>query len=232
VARIDASNNYWAVIPLTAGANTITATLTAADGSVINQSINVNATGVASLYSVVANKSAGLVPFAVTFTFSNLGSLNATVTFDGVTYNLGAGVVGSLPARTYTAPGVYTYEVVFRDATGSRSQWIVIDAKDPAQMDQMFQAIWNGMNNALVAGDKAGAMVYLNTSAQTKFGPVFDVLMPYMSEIVSSYSVLARATLSPQIGEYAVVRTSEGKKRLYLIYFLLDADGVWRIDEM
>ncbi len=96
----------------------------------------------------------------------------------------------------------------------------------------MFRAMWNGMNNALVAGDKDGAMRYLNGSAQRKFGPVFDALIPFMSDIVASYSVLARASVSTAIGEYAVMRTENGQKRLYLIYFLLGADGVWRIDEM
>jgi hypothetical protein len=75
-------------------------------------------------------------------------------------------------------------------------------------------------------------MRYLNGEAKRKFGPVFDALMPFMSEIVGSYSTFARSSISADIGEYAVSRTDNGVKRLYMIYFLLGADGVWRVDEM
>ncbi len=84
----------------------------------------------------------------------------------------------------------------------------------------------------LLAGDKAVAMRYLNDTAKAKFGPVFDVLMPFMAEIVGSYSPLARSSITGDISEYAVKRTEGGVPQLYLIYFLRGADGIWRIDEM
>ncbi len=232
VAPIDGTRNFWSVVSLTPGANTITATLTTADDSVVTQSVNVTATGVAPLYSVVPDKTSGLAPLFVVFSVANLGSLNATFTFNGFgPFNLPAGTILQL-STTFPA-GVSVNTVVFTDSAGVRTtQQVVIEARDPAQMDQMFLAIWNGMNNALAAGDKDGAMVYLNLSAQRKFGPVFDVLMPFMPEIVASYSPLVRSSLLSSIGEYGVVRTVNGQKRLYLIYFLLDGDGVWRIDEM
>ena len=232
VAPIDSSNDFWTIVSLTPGANTITATLTTADGSVVTQTVNVTATGVAPGYSVVPDKSSGLAPLAVVFTVANLGSLNATFTFNGFgPFSLPAGSILRL-STTFNA-GVFVNTVVFTDSLGGRTtQQVVVEARDPAQMDQMFNAIWNGVNNALVAGDKDGAMVYLNFSAQRKFGPVFDVLLPFMPEIVASYSPLVRSSLLSKIGEYAVVRTFNGQKRLYLIYFLQDSDGVWRIDEM
>lgn len=231
VAPRDSANNFSAVVSLAAGANTITATLTTADGSVVTQTVNVSATGVASKYSVAPDTSSGLAPLPVVFTVSNLGALNATFTFNGFgPFSIAAGTRRSL-STTFNA-GVAVNTIVFTDSSGQTTLSVVIEARDPAQMDQMFTAIWNGMNNALVAGDKPGAMTYINASAQRKFGPVFDVLMPFMTEIVASYSPLARSSLSPSIGEYGVVRTFNGQKRLYLIYFLLDSDGVWRIDEM
>jgi Big-like domain-containing protein/glucodextranase-like protein len=232
VAPLDSANNFWSVVSLTPGVNTITATLTAGDGSTATQTVNVTATGTAPPYSVVPDKSSGLAPLFVVFSVANLGSLNATFTFNGFgPFNLPAGTILRL-STTFQA-GVSVNTVVFTDTAGARTtQQVVVEARDPAQMDQMFLAIWNGMNNALVAGDRDGAMVYLNFGAQRKFGPVFDVLMPFMPQIVASYSPLVRSSLSSSIGEYGVVRVFNGQKRLYLIYFLRDADGVWRIDEM
>ena len=105
-------------------------------------------------------------------------------------------------------------------------------AADPVQLDQKFKAIWGGLNDALASGDKATAMTYLNGSARAKYGPVFDALMPYMPQIVASYSSLERSDISSDIGEYVIARTYNGTKRLYFIYFFLDADGVWRIDSI
>jgi len=232
VAPLDSANNFTTVVSLTAGANTITAKLTTADGSVVTRSINVNASGVASNYMLVPDRSSGIAPLPVVFTVSNVGSLNATFTLNGSgPFGLPAGATFRFNPITFPS-GVWVNTAIFTDAAGTRSQQVVVESRDPAQMDQMFNAIWNGMNNALVAGDKDGAMTYLNLSAQRKFGPVFDVLMPFMGEIVSSYSPLVRSSLSSSIGEYAVVRVFNGQKRLYLIYFLQDADGVWRLDEM
>jgi hypothetical protein len=62
-------------------------------------------------------------------------------------------------------------------------------AHDPTKMDQKLGAIWNGMNTALIAGDKATALKGLSGFAQSKYGPVFDVLMPNYAAIAASFSV-------------------------------------------
>ena len=36
----------------------------------------------------------------------------------------------------------------------------------------------------------------------------------------------------PSAGECAISRTIDGRDRVFLIYFLKDSDGVWRIDAM
>ena len=99
-------------------------------------------------------------------------------------------------------------------------------------MDQLFAALWGGMNGALIAKDKARALRYLNPQAQVKYAPVFDALMPHFPAIVSSYSSLQRVDVSEEIGEYAINRTIDGVNRIFLIYFLKDTDGVWRLDSM
>ena len=103
---------------------------------------------------------------------------------------------------------------------------------DPAERDRLFGDLWNGMNTALVSGNHDQALLHLNASAKAKYGPVFTALRPHFAEIVASYSPLRQVEFSSDIGEYAVTRMVEGQKRLYLIYFLKDGDGVWRLDAM
>jgi hypothetical protein len=83
------------------------------------------------------------------------------------------------------------------------------------------------MVSALVAGDRDGALTYLSPAAQQKYEPVFDVLLPFMTDIVGSFSELQRVSMSA-----AINRTIDDRNRIFLIYFLRDADGVWRIDSM
>ncbi len=99
-------------------------------------------------------------------------------------------------------------------------------------MDARFQALWNGMNSALIAGDKETALTFLTAGAQQTYGPVFDVLLPYMRGIIASFSPLQPVSTSANIGEYAVNRILGGEDRIFLIYFLKGPDGVWHLDAM
>jgi hypothetical protein len=99
-------------------------------------------------------------------------------------------------------------------------------------MNALFTNLWNGMNDALVRGDVNGAAQYLNESAKHKYLPVFDTLKLQFPQIIASYSPLRRISITDSIGEYAIVRPYNDQNRVYLIYFLQDIDGVWRVDGM
>ena len=231
IASVDASQGFFAIAPLAAGSNTIVVTLTGPDGVVTSQSVTVNAAGQASPFSVVAQPALGLAPLAVIFNVTNPTAASATFTFDGAgPFALPAGATAQL-GLTYPA-GVFAPTIVFNSAGATYTQRLVIESRDPAAIDALLRSIWSGMNQALAAGDRDGALRPLNSGAKSKYGPVFDALMPFMGEIVASWSPLAASSLTSRIGEYAVSRIDGGKKRLYMIYFLQDADGVWRIDEM
>jgi hypothetical protein len=231
IATLDGFGNFFVVVPVTAGANTLTARLTTIDQTVLTASVSVNATGLASPFAVIPSPSRGLAPLPVTFDVINSSTAAATFTFDGFgPFPLPAGSTSSL-SLTYPA-GVFVSNVVITSPAGTFLHQHVIDSKDEAQMDVMFRAIWSGLNSALAAQDKAGAMRYLNSAAQAKFGPVFDALLPFMPDIVASYSTPAKAEITPTSGEYGVSRMDGDKRRLYLINFMQGADGVWRVDEM
>lgn len=134
---------------------------------------------------------------------------------------------------TYTQIGANTATFVLTDNMGvAVTKTFLIEVRDDTATDVKLRTIWSGMNNALIAGNKATAMSYLNSAAQAKYGPVFDVLLPFMAQIIASYSVPARSTISSGFAEYAVRRPNNGVNRIFLVYFTRDTDGVWRIDEM
>ena len=151
---------------------------------------------------------------------------------DGVVDNTGTNITASLK-HTYTTPGVYRPRITLTDSTGKTyDQTLAVLVQDPARVDAFFAKLWNGMNAALASGNLPAALGYLNTSAKNKYQPVFDALRPNLAQIVATYSPPARLSASESIGEYAISRPYQGQTRVYLIYFLKDADGVWRVDEM
>jgi hypothetical protein len=236
VAAIYGSNFYANNVGLTGGANTITATLTAPDGTIASQTISVTSTG-SSPVRVTADTMQGLSPLIVTFDVTWLDGVaiqkvevdadgNGTVDqtllafpWTSITTYIGAGAVMTTFHVTDTQGNVYT-------------QVIPIVVTDRATLDQNLRAVWNGMKSALAAGDKARAMQYLDASAQQRYGPVFDVLLSSMPQITATFSDLQSVTLSDGLGEYAVNRIINGENRIYLIYFGRNGDGVWRLGSM
>ena len=179
----------------------------------------------------------GLAPHIARFTIGYNGTGSVTrytldVDGDGVVDDTGTDI--AIPLEyTYTTPGVYRPRITLTDSTGKTyNQTLTVLVQDPAQVDAFFAKLWNGMNGALASGNLPAALGYLNTSAKNKYQPVFDALRPNLAQIVATYSPLARLSVSESIGEYAISRPYQGQTRVYLIYFLKDADGVWRVDEM
>jgi hypothetical protein len=140
---------------------------------------------------------------------------------------------GSFTALLAAQPGA-VLAIIATDAAGKTSptsyRLVTMSPADP--LDVPFQSIWDGMNAALLTGDTAQALSFLTIAAQQKYASVFTVLLPHMPEIIASYSPLRRVSVSPDIGEYALSRVIDGQNRLFLVYFLKDENGVWKLEAM
>ncbi len=237
VAAIDGTGHFYANgVTLSEGSNGIAATLTTPDGQATTQSITVTSTG-PSPVKVAASPTQGMAPLVVTFSISAQPGITlqkVEFDFDGngsIDQTLIAPAWAS--TATYSGTGTLSPIVKVTDAQGNvYSQTIPIVLTDPAQLDQILRAVWSGMTNALAAGNKATAMRYLSASAQDRYGPVFDALLPNMQPIVATFSAPQSIGLSGDLGEYAINRMVNGVNALFFIYFTLDGDGVWRLSSM
>ncbi len=147
---------------------------------------------------------------------------------------------GQVTTVTATADGSFSAQlaaqvgdslaVVVTDAAGNTSGSLQLLTADP--IDVPFLLVWQGMNAALLAGDKATALTFLTPGAQVKYGPVFDALLPHMAAIIASYSPLQRVSISENVGEYAIIRTIDGANHLFLLYFVKDDEGMWKLGAM
>lgn len=236
IAASLSGNKFAALnVPLEEGANTLTIVATTLDGLTVTKTLSVTRAG-SSPYRAETFPSAGIAPLEVQFSIENLDTdpitrIDVDFEGDGSVDFTTTDATGEI-RHTYRHPGVFEATLAVANSVGSRVEKVVVVVQDPTHVDQLFNALWKGMNDALIAKDKAKALGYLNTAARTKYAPVFEELMPYFSGIVTSYSLLQRVNVSEDIGEYAVNRLIDSKNSLFLIYFLKDVDGIWRIDSM
>jgi hypothetical protein len=229
-------NNFYALVSLQTGPNTLNITATTISDGTFSQTLNVVSTGPAPI-QLKANTMSGAAPLSVNFAIKN-NTANAIVQIDS-DYN-GDGVsdfITTDPAATlqyiYTTPGVYQANFKITDNLNNMvEKTFLVVVQDRVPINQALQAQWSGLTNALIAGDKQKAMTYLSDDAQLKYGPVFDVLMPSFSQILPTWSPLLNSNISGGMAEYAVVTNYGNKRQVFFVYFILGEDGVWRLVSM
>lgn len=233
-------------VPLTTGSNTLTVVATGEGGLTSSRTLTVTSLGAATLTLTASPTDTGNDWLRVYFYYSYSGSaplmmLQMSYNGNGSYYTISG---GSIPSNNqdsnmaelgdvYSTPGIYPATLIATDVNGVQYQaQVYIVMQDTAQMDAMFRTVWGDYTGALASGSKAAAMDTLDYTAQQKFGPVFDVLMPSMAGIVGSFSPLLTSSISTDTAEYAIHRTSNGQDALFFVYFIKDNNGVWRLDEM
>jgi PKD repeat protein len=226
-------NQFFATVPLVPGTNTLTVTVSGTEGPLAANSIQVTSTG-ATPTRVTASTLRGVAPLTVSFTISS----DQTITMILGEFRPGFGIfvnpfAGAPLTHTYDQPGVYTpyFNVVRADGTTQTKQLQIV-VQSVQDVDQQLTQVWNGLAGALTRGDKTAAMQYISSNSRAKYGAAFDALLPSLPQIVASFSTPQPASIGADVGEYAVNRTINGVNRLFFIYFLREADGVWRVDSM
>jgi hypothetical protein len=231
-------NRFFANLSLNPGPNTLTAVATTPEGITASDTVIVAVNrNSPDPVQISAEPQSGIAPLTVRFSvdnFSGQPSQQIIADFNGDGSNDFSTNDPNAPVEfTYASTGVYRATITVTDSQNTvYSQTVAIVVHDGQQLDQLFNSLWGNMKNALVRGDVNGAAQYLNEGAKRKYQPVFEALKPQFPQIIASYSPLRRILITDSIGEYAIVRTYNGQNRVYLIYFLQDVDGVWRVDAM
>ena len=240
VAVYDRNGHFFVPnVPLLPGTNTLELTLNTDDGKAVNRTITVNSSGTSPVLLEAAPWQ-GIGPLTTNITLA----LHDDVGVDHVDFDLdgtGSAVVSSpvmngiaSAEATFSHAGTYPVRAAAKDSAGRAlfSATGLIYVYDEASLDSLMRNVWGRMNAALAAGDKPRALVALNKSAQEKYEPVFDALLPYMPGIIASYSPIQSVWVNAGFGEFAVNRTIDGSLRVFLLYLLQDEQGLWRMDSM
>ena len=119
-----------------------------------------------------------------------------------------------------------------RRATRTLALICVLALASPARWASAATVAEIAENPAAFDPKTVTASLFLEERAAARMAPIFQRLMPYWPSIIASYSPLRGTSLLPGFAEYNLNRTLGGQLRLFLVYFIQDVDGVWRLESM
>jgi len=218
------------------GANTLTVTAMAPDGSTSSQSPIVTSTG-SSPVELEVDQETGFAPHTATFSLTdNTGATLTTIEYD-VDGNGTPDYTTSDPAatiqHTYTTPGCYIATVTATDdAAGAyigRRTVVVLDAKKQVGG---LQGVYYRMLEALRNGDIPAAKNYFAATSQDKYETIFTAMQAGLSSIVDSLGTIAQTQAGNDLAEITVKREKDGIPYLYTINLIRGESGMWRIEGM
>jgi cysteine-rich repeat protein len=230
---LSAGNWIAPQVPLKLGVNVLTATATNGTTTLSATKIVYSSGGSGGL-SLIADPQSGVAPLTVTFSFKlasefPVQSIAMDFDNDGVTDTTNPAAL----TTQYTTTGFKTAVLTATDTQGTVYEaFAVVEVIDLNTANSVFGAIWNGMNTALVNGNKATALTYLAEESKTKYDGAWTTLLPQMSTIVASYSAIQPIWLAPNFAQYGLTRVIGGQPRLFIVTFVRDENGVWHVSDM
>lgn len=226
-------DGFYANIPLEAGANTIDVVLTTQAGDSISRSITVHSLAPPSDIEIELASTQVFVPFTNQVKVLNHGNWDASIQVNGGnTYELPAGETLTL-TLSGNNPGVYRYQITAIDTQGAFvMRNLVFVAIEKSHLDQMLRNNWLAMLNDLGQGDTEAAMAFFSEHSKDRYRNALELLAHKMPQIVSSFSDLQTSSLNREYAEYGINRIIDGEKHLFFVYYVRDAQGIWRIESL
>jgi hypothetical protein len=134
---------------------------------------------------------------------------------------------------TPSNPGIYHVEIMVVDTDGRKgNQVFEIQARSLEEIDAEINEVIQNIFDNFVANDINFARNFMSGEAQANYLPVFNALLPHMEEIVANLDKMERVTINKTSAEYIIPRTLNNETRLYLVTFVTDSDGSWKLNSL
>jgi hypothetical protein len=232
-------------LPLAAGANTVTATVTAPDGQTASQVITLNRSTTPPLFNVSVGPGGIVVPGTpfvvdVTVLYPN-GTQSGTTPFGEIVVECaspGGSVFVALTLGTYdcsyTDPGTYNVKVTVKDSVNVAIYTATkrVTIKGATDNIATVRAVYEQLMGRLKAGDKATALNLFAGHAKALHDAIFTSLGTNLAAAAAQGGTVASVTATGSSAEVTVIRNVGASKQAFFIYLLLGEDGIWRIESM
>ena len=234
VAAAVQGSTFVVQAPVTIETTSLTAMATGADGSTATHTIAIAVSAVLTPAPVLrVAPPMGAAP--LTASFSVLGTFDvSTVALDvdgnGTIDFQGASLAGF--TFTYTQPGVYVPVLTFTDSQGTqRTIRSVVQVVDRAGLDAVLQGRWAALRAALLRGDVDGATALFVKSSREAYGNKLRLLagVGALSQVAAELGAIRLVRVRDRTAEYDLRAMRNQTEHSFLVVFVLDEDGVWRL---
>jgi hypothetical protein len=220
-------------VTLQEGANTITAIIVDTESNTASNSIAVYADTTQDYIRIMADEESGVALFETTL------RVDASFPFtqEPLITNPDPGVI--VISRiddeynyylTISSPGIYNITAGALHEGYIYSDTIAILVMDEAELDALLQAKWNAMKAALIDGDIDRSITYIAEHRKEIYEYNLYLMSSYLTEILSGLENIELVEIRERVAEYEMWTDYEGQNYNFLIRFVKDKDGIWRIE--
>jgi hypothetical protein len=225
---------FIALVPVTSDTTAITATATAADGRVAADTIAIVVSAALSPVTLLrAVPSSGAAPLAVSFTVTDPSDISAValdLEGDGALDFQGHGLDGM--RFTYAAPGVYVPTARVTDSAGHQTtSQAIVQVFDAAALDGVLQARWSSLQTALQRDDVDGAVALFAGSSRDAVRDQLSAVSEAgaLPQVAAELATIRLSRFRESTAEYDLKAVRDGTQYSFLVVFVIDEDGVWRL---
>jgi hypothetical protein len=100
---------------------------------------------------------------------------------------------------------------------------------DGTILDTLLKAKWNGMKTALNEQNVTGALNKIPNISKDMFEFNFNLLIDRLPQIVADFHNITLVRVGNGFAEYEMWAEQGGDTTSFVIYFVRDTDGIWRV---
>jgi hypothetical protein len=229
------AGQFTAIVPLESGSQAIVARLTDGGGDAEDAvTVQVAPVETSRRLSVTASPRAGVAPLAVELAGDFLGTVaryDWDVNGDGVIDASGDNLF-RLPHQ-YSTPGVYFPALTVTSSEGTQTaQATAVAVFTRDEVVALLQDRWQAFRDALRRGDVPAALTFIAIAKRDKYEQVLQGLTVPLTDIDDVLFDLRFVQLRENTAEFEMLRDEPQGRASYLVRFVIDADGSWRIRDM
>jgi hypothetical protein len=234
ITGIPIAREFTARVPLEMGVNELNVKLTTISNKQISQTLTLNRTGTIP-YKFYVLEGNGVDQIANQLNIVNTSAdeiIQAELDFEGdgvIDLVLNSDFEEPI-THVYDVEGIHTPQVTITDINGM--QYVltqVVNVVSSAMLDQLLNEQWALMNDALLQGNHKLASDFIIDYEKESYAEVFYLLLPSITSIIQSYSDFQAIKIRSNYASFILNRDIDGIDRAFIVTYMLDANGVWRL---
>jgi K319L-like, PKD domain/Bacterial Ig domain/Right handed beta helix region len=228
------NGSFVALVPVTTDTTALTATATTGDGATATHALPLFVS--AALTPTTALRTApssGAAPLDVILTLSTTPDISAVtldLDGDGTVDFQGASLEGT--PFTYATPGIFVPTATVVDPAGRQTNSrAIVQVFDAVTLDGILQARWSGLRAALSRADVDAAVTLFARSSRDAYRDQLTALADAgaLPQVAVDLPAIRLSRFRERTAEYDLRAVRNATQYSFLVVFVIDEDGVWRL---